>query len=90
MCLLPLSIKLLNIFFFQFINSSEQNRYECHVFNKDTFNLTPNGPVHATDFIIVDSTINLLKMLYGEAADPNNVLPTEMGRTEQIYYFEVD
>ena len=52
--------------------NSAENRYERHLYRLEDFNLTPNGPARATDFMTVESAIAMLKMIFGESIDPNN------------------
>ena len=64
------------------MNASPQNKYERHVV-EDDFNLTPDGPLHATAFVTADDAIKMLKMLFGEALDDDNTevlsFPPEWG-----------
>ena len=57
--------------FFQFINEAPENMYERHMLGND-FNLSPEEPRLASDFMTSDSSVSVVKMCFGQSMDPNH------------------
>lgn len=53
------------------MNVHKDNKYERYALATD-WNLTPDGPKPASNFILCDDAVKGIKMLYGEPLDPDN------------------
>lgn len=66
------------------MNGHTDNKYERYALAAN-WNLTPNGPEKATNFMLCDDAIKGIKMLFGQKLDDNNpdilILERDWGRT---------
>jgi hypothetical protein len=62
---------LLSCFYIQFMNTQRENKYERYALAA-TWNLTPVASKTASSFILCNDAVKGLKMLFGEALDPDN------------------
>ena len=51
------------------MNASKENKYEQYVIKENEWNLTPDGPTQLSGFVILDHSIEAMKMLYGRTDD---------------------